>query len=62
MYGPLSAGKRLRHGSKLFVKPRGCAFSALGQANSTYLSPTMHFLFCKEQQHSQKQDYFVILV
>jgi hypothetical protein len=32
------------------------------QVQSSYLSPIMHFALCKEQQHSQKQEFFVIMV
>jgi hypothetical protein len=27
------------------------------QVKSSYLSPIMHFALCKEQQHSQKQEF-----
>jgi hypothetical protein len=34
----------------------------LRRVKSSYYSPIMHFELCKEQQHSQRQELFVMMV
>jgi hypothetical protein len=37
-------------------------FKHIQEVKSSYLSPIIYFALCTEQQHSQKQDNFVIMV
>jgi hypothetical protein len=41
---------------------RDVAWIVRFEVKSSYLSPIMNFSLCKEQQNSQKQEFFVVMV
>jgi hypothetical protein len=45
-----------------FSRSERKTFSSSTQVKSSYKSPLIPFALCKEQQHSQKWEFFVIMV